>query len=108
MYASADADDIDKKGDDDDGVRSIASGISKQSRTSAISTGSFADGSVRSDFDGMVDEFLDGWDKGHPGANKRKGAQSRRGKNGNEKLGMKMLDEVREGLGPARLRAQKA
>jgi protein LTV1 len=54
-----------------------------------------------------MDGFLDGWDKGHPGGSKRNGAKGKRGKNGNEVLGMRMLDEVRESLGPARLR-QKA
>lgn len=104
MYA------VDEKGDfdDEDGGISLASGISKQSKMSTVSTRSFADGPVRCDLDRMMDGFLDGWDHGHPGGGKRKGAKGKRGKNGNEILGMKMLDEVREGLGPARLRAQKA
>jgi protein LTV1 len=105
MYALDEAGEFDD--DEDDGI-SLASGISKQSKMSAVSTKSFADGPVRSDFDGMMDGFLDGWDKRHPGGGKRKGAKGKRGKNGNEVLGMKMLDEVREGLGPAKLRAQKA
>lgn len=103
MYA------VDEEGgiDDEDGAMSLASGISKQSKMSTVSTRSFADGPVRGDLDRMMDGFLDGWDHGHPGA-KKKGAQGKRGKNGNELLGMKMLDEVREGLGPAKLRAQQA
>ena len=103
MYA------LDEEGesDDEDGGMSLASAISKQSKMT-VSTGSFADGPVRSDLDRMMDGFLDGWGHGHPGGGKRKGAKGKRGKNGNEILGMKMLDEVREGLGPARLRAQKA
>ena len=95
-------------GDDEDGRMSLASGISKQSKISTASTKSFADGPVRSDLEGVMDGFLDGWDKGHPGGGKRKGAKGKRGKNGNELLGMKMLDEVREGLGPAKVSAQKA
>ncbi|ERF68180.1 hypothetical protein EPUS_05261 [Endocarpon pusillum Z07020] len=105
MYALDEAGEFD---DDEDGGISLASGISKQSRISTVSTKSFADGPVRSDLDNMMDGFLDGWDKGHPGGSKGKGAKGKRGKNGNEMLGMKMLDEVREGLGPARVRAQKA
>lgn len=105
MYALDEAGEYD---DDKDGGMSLASGISKQSKMSTVSTRSFADGPVRSDLDGMMDGFLDGWDKGHPGGGKRKGAKGKRGKNGNEVLGIKMLDEIREGLGPARLKAQKA
>ncbi len=105
MYALDEAGDFD---DDEDGGISLASGLSKQSKMSTVSTKSFADGPVRSDLDSMMDGFLDGWDKGHPGENKGKGPKGKRGKNGNEILGMKMLDEVREGLGPARVRAQKA
>ncbi len=106
MYALNEADELD---DDEDGGMSLVSGISKQSKMSVVSTRSFADGPVRSDFDGMMDGFLDGWDKGHPGGgSKRNGAKGKRGKNGNEVLGMRMLDEVREGLGPAKLRQQKA
>jgi protein LTV1 len=106
MYALDEVGELDD--DDQDGGISLASGISKQSKMSTLSTKSFADGPVRSDLDSMMDGFLDGWDKGHPGGNKGRGAKGKRGKNGNEVLGMKMLDEVREGLGPARLRAQRA
>ena len=107
MYALDEAGDFDDDVDDDGGI-SLASGVSKQSKMSTLSTKSFADGPVRSDLDSMMDGFLDGWDKGHPGGNKGRGAKGKRGKNGNEVLGMKMLDEVREGLGPARLRPQRA
>jgi protein LTV1 len=103
-YALNEGDKID---DDDDGGMSLASGISKQSKLSTVSTRSFADGPVRSDLEGMMDGFLDGWNQGLPRGGKRNGAKGKRGKNGNEVLGMKMLDEVRESLGPARLRAQK-
>lgn len=105
MYALDEAGELD---DDEDGGMSLASGNSKHSKMSTVSTRSFADGPVRSDLDSMMDGFLDGWDKGHPGGGKMKGAKGKRGKNGNEVLGMKMLDEMREGLGPARVRPQKA
>jgi protein LTV1 len=105
MYALDEAGELD---DDEDGGMSLASGASRQSKMSTVSTKSFADGPVRSDFDGMMDGFLDGWSQGHAGGGKRRGAKGKRGKNGNEALGIKMLDEVREGLGPARLKAQKA
>jgi protein LTV1 len=104
MYALDEAGEFD---DDEDGGMSLASGLSRQSKMSVVSTRSFADAPVRNDFDGIMDGFLDGWDKGHPGGSKRNGAKGKRGKNGNEVLGMRMLDEVRDGLGPARLR-QKA
>jgi protein LTV1 len=108
MEATYALDEAGEFNEDEDGGMSLASGVSKQSKMSAVSLRGFADGPVRNDLDGMMDGFLDGWDKGHPGATKRKGAKGKRGKNGNELVGMRMLDEVREGLGPARLRAQKA
>lgn len=106
MYALDEADEF----DDEDGGMSLASGLSRQSKMSTLSTSSFADGDARSDLDSMMDGFLDGWEKGHPGGGTRKnGAKGKRGKNGNEVAGIRMLDEVRAELGPARLkRAQKA
>jgi protein LTV1 len=106
-YATSNADEFCDGVDGECGV-SVASGLSRHTTASVVSTRSFADGPVRSDFDGMVDEFLDGWDKNHPGGGKGKAAHSRRGKDGNEKISLKMLDEVRQGLGPARLKVQKA
>ena len=100
MYALDEGDEF----DDEDGGMSLASGLSKQSKMSSLSTTSFADGEVRSDLDSMMDGFLDGWSKGHPGGGKQKGAKGKRGKNGNEVLGMRMLDEVRGELGPARIK----
>lgn len=105
IYALDEAGEFD---DDEDGGMSLASGMSKQSKMSTVSARSFAEGPVRSDLDSMMDGFLNSWDPGFPGDSKRKGAKGKRGKNGNEMLGMKMLDEMREGLGPARLRVQKA
>ncbi|KAL9108959.1 MAG: hypothetical protein Q9227_006355 [Pyrenula ochraceoflavens] len=91
--------------DEEDGGMSIVSGLSKQSRTSILSTKSFQDGPGRQDLDSMMDGFLDGWNKGNPGGSKRMGPRGKRGKNGNEVAGMAMLDEIRQGLGPARFKA---
>ncbi|KAK2765997.1 hypothetical protein FQN54_007512 [Arachnomyces sp. PD_36] len=88
--------------DDASGVESMSmtSGMSGLSQApSLVSRGE--DPPLRSDFDQVMDGFLEGWTD--RGANaKRKGAKGKRGKNGNEVAGIKMLDEVRQGLGPAR------
>ena len=103
MYA---LDEVDELDDEDCGI-SLVSGTSRQSKMSTLST-SFADPDVRTDLDGVMDGFLDSWDKGHPGGGKRKGAKGKRGKNGNEVLGMRILDEIRGELGPAKVhRPQK-
>ncbi|KAM5456311.1 Protein ltv1 [Microsporum audouinii] len=86
---------------------SVASGLSRFSRFSKLSqapslVANDRDVPLRSDFNDVMDGFLDKWDDRRVHA-KRKGAQGRRGKNGNEVIGMKMLDEVRQGLGPPRL-----
>jgi len=91
----------------------MASGMSKQSKMSKmsmLSTTSFADeGAVRNDFGGMMDGFLDNWSSSNPGGRKKSGVKAKRGKHGNELLGLKQLDEVRAELGPARIyKAQKA
>ncbi|OXV07457.1 hypothetical protein Egran_04776 [Elaphomyces granulatus] len=57
---------------------------------------------LRSDFDEVMDGFLAGWQDRSSQA-KRKGARGKRGKNGNEAVGIKMLDEIRQSLGPARI-----
>lgn len=89
--------------DDMDGGASLISGMTGASKMSRISTASFADaGAVRSDFNGMMDEFLGDWNKANPGG-RRKGAKGKRGKNGNEAYGLQQLDEVRKELGPARI-----
>ena len=82
-------------------------GNSKASNTSKLSTTSFADGGHREDLDGMMDDFLGVWNKSNPGGGKRKGTKGKRGKHGNEAIGIAMLDEVRSGLGPAKLRASQ-
>jgi protein LTV1 len=111
MYALDEAEEF----DDDDGAMSLASGMSKMSKISKMSmfsTTSFADeGAVRKDFDGMMDGFLDDWNHTNPGGGggKRRGPKAKRGKHGNELLGLKQLDEVRAELGPARIyKTQKA
>lgn len=121
MYA-LDDDDEDEDDDVEDGGVSVISGVSKTSRAS-LSTRSFTDanadggggGVVREDLEGMMDGFLEGWERGHPGRSGSNGTTSsagrgrrkgnnKRGKNGNETLGIAMLDEIRRGLGPARVR----
>ncbi|KAL2865652.1 ribosome biogenesis protein LTV1 [Aspergillus lucknowensis] len=57
----------------------------------------------RHDFNNIMDDFLAGWDGNTSAQAKRKGAKAKRGKNGNEAIGIRMLDEVRQGLGPARI-----
>ncbi|KAL4919428.1 Low temperature viability protein [Aspergillus aurantiobrunneus] len=57
----------------------------------------------RHDFNNIMDDFLSGWDDNTSAQVKRKGAKAKRGKNGNEAIGIRMLDEVRDGLGPARV-----
>lgn len=95
---------LDEEGEDFDGSMaddaSMASGVSRFSEAPSLVSQS-GDVPLRSDFDGIMDGFLAGWqDRGvHT---KRKGAKAKRGKNGNEVVGMRMLDEVREGLGPAK------
>lgn len=106
MYKLDEADEF----DDMDGTGSILSGMTGASKMSRLSTTSFADeGAVRSDFSGMMDEFLGDWNKANPGG-RRKGAKGKRGKNGNEVYGLQQLEEVRRELGPARLprKPQKA
>jgi len=106
MYALGEDD---EEFDDQDGGMSLVSGLSRQSKMSTISTKSFADGDVREDLDSMMDGFLADWNKSNPGGGggKRRGAKGKRGKNGNEVLGIKMLDEIRGELGPARVARTK-
>ncbi len=113
LYALDEADELD---DEMDGGASLVSGMtgaSKMSSMSKMSTASFADpGAVRSDFDGLVDDFLGDWNKANPGGGnaRRHGAKAKRGKNGNEVFGLQQLEEVRKELGPARIvrKTQKA
>lgn len=60
---------------------------------SALSTASSVQGPLRSDFDGVMDEFLTGYKKGRRPSKKIKENMS----------GLDQLDEIRKNLGPARL-----
>jgi protein LTV1 len=64
----------------------------------ASSTASSVQGPVRGDFDSIMDDFL--------GSHSMSG--KRNVKKGKYQSGMEQLDEVRKGLGPARIRMQKA
>jgi protein LTV1 len=100
--------DLDEEGENYEGSSladdmSLASGVSRFSRISNAPSFVSESGSAAlpSNFDDVMDGFLEGW--GERGSTaKRKGAKAKRGKNGNEVAGLKMLDEVRQGLGPAR------
>jgi protein LTV1 len=61
---------------------------------SAVSTASSVEGPVRSDFDNILDDFLEGYSM-HGKRNVRKGKW---------KSGLEQLDEIRRELGPARIR----
>ncbi|KAI9818500.1 MAG: hypothetical protein M1827_000559 [Pycnora praestabilis] len=73
--------------DDMDDEMSVASGTSSASQRP-----------VRSDFDSIMDDFLGGYSM----------SGKRRVKKGGYQSGLEQLEEVRRGLGPARLRPQKA
>ncbi|RMD43090.1 hypothetical protein DV735_g2025, partial [Chaetothyriales sp. CBS 134920] len=105
LYALDEGDEFDGFDDerDLDGGMSLVSGMTGRSKMSQLSTTSFADeGAVRGDFDTIMDGFLNDWNKANPGG-KRKGAQGKRGKNGNEKYGLQQLEEVRRELGRGRV-----
>ncbi|EQL33205.1 hypothetical protein BDFG_04649 [Blastomyces dermatitidis ATCC 26199] len=95
---------LDEEGEDYDGSSmaddmSMVSGMSTVSEVPSLVSGGTP---LRSDFNQIMDGFLDDWDDRGVHA-KRKGAKGKRGKNGNEVVGIRMLDEIRQGLGPARL-----
>lgn len=75
----------------DDGTASINTGSSLASCQAPSLT-------TRSDFDGIIDDFLGGYSM----------SGKKRVKKGGYQSGMEQLDEVRKGLGPARVKAQKA
>ncbi|KAK4994963.1 Protein ltv1 [Elasticomyces elasticus] len=80
------------------------SGFSRASGMSSMSRASRDEGApqlVRSDFDSIMDDFLGG----HSTTGK---VGRRRVKKGGYQTGLEQLDEVRQGLGPARLKAGKA
>lgn len=78
----------DRMEDDDDGRASVSTGISTTSSQVP---------SLRSDFDGLMDEFLGGYSM----------SGRKRIKKGPYQTGMEQLDEIRKGLGPPRLGASK-
>ncbi|KAF5243225.1 hypothetical protein FAUST_2966 [Fusarium austroamericanum] len=63
---------------------------------SAVSTMSTVQGPLRSDFDGIMDDFLGNFTKPGKRTNKKNKAQT----------GLEQLDEIRQGLGPARIRGR--
>lgn len=63
---------------------------------SAVSTASSVTGPTRQDFDGILDDFLGNYTKPGKRTNKKNKAQT----------GLEQLDEIRQGLGPARLRGR--
>jgi protein LTV1 len=65
---------------------------------SAASTVSTVPGSVRGDFDSIMDDFLGNYSM----------SGKKHVKKGKYQSGLEQLDEVRKGLGPARFRTQKA
>jgi protein LTV1 len=100
----------------DDAMSSLSgvSGISKQSRMSKYSNASGLSGVSgissysrasdaeapqleRTDFNSIMDEFLGGYSKS--------GKMGRRVKRGGPQTGMQQLDEIRAGLGPARVKS---
>jgi len=82
--------------DVDDGTASV---VTESSRASRIETSSSqAPSLVRADFDSMMDDFLGGYSMSGKKRVKKGGLQS----------GLEQLDEVRQGLGPARIKTQKA
>ncbi|KAF2474266.1 Low temperature viability protein [Lindgomyces ingoldianus] len=79
---------------------SMVSGMSKMSgfsKMSGMSNMSEAP-ALRSDFDNIMDDFLGGYSM----------AGKRRVKKGAQQSGLEQLDEIRKGLGPARVKTQKA
>jgi protein LTV1 len=98
---------LDEEGEEYEDGMSVVSGMTGMTGATGISQApSFVSQSgnvpLRSDFDDVMDSFLSGWTD-RAKETRRKGAKAKRGKNGNEAIGIKMLDEVRQGLGPARI-----
>ena len=101
---------LDEEEEYDDSM-SMVSGMTGATGMTGMSTASSlapslvnasGEGVSRSDFHNIMDDFLAGWDDNTSAQAKRRGAKNKRGKNGNEAIGIKMLEEVRSGLGPAR------
>ncbi|EMC97103.1 hypothetical protein BAUCODRAFT_32847 [Baudoinia panamericana UAMH 10762] len=79
--------------------QSGASGMSRMSSYSRA-TDSEAPQLIRADFDRMMDDFLGGYGK--------VGKAGGRVKRGGQQSGMEQLEEIRKGLGPARVRTKVA
>lgn len=101
---------VDEEDEYDDSM-SMVSGMTGATGMTGMSTASSqapslvdasGEGFSRSGFNNVMDDFLSGWDDHTSAQTKRKGAKNKRGKHGNEAIGIRMLDEVRSGLGPAR------
>lgn len=69
--------------------------MSEMGSVSAVSTASSVTGPTRRDFDGIMDDFLGNYTK--PG--------KRTNKKNRQQTGLQQLDEVRQGLGPARFQS---
>lgn len=104
---------LDEEDEEYDDSMSMVSGMTGATGMTGMSTASSqapslvnADGAgvSRSDFHNVMDDFLAGWDDNTSAQAKRRGAKNKRGRNGNEAIGIRMLDEVRSGLGPARFK----
>ena len=86
--------------DDDDDEEDTASSVLSSSKDSVVSNGSsqapnLTPAVVRGDFDSIMDDFLGGY--------QIKGKKARMVKKGGWQSGLEQLDEVRAGLGPARV-----
>lgn len=101
---------LDEEEEYDDSM-SMVSGMTGATGMTGMSTASSqapslvnanGEGVSRSEFHNVMDDFLASWDDNTSAQAKRRGAKNKRGKNGNEAIGIRMLDEVRSGLGPAR------
>jgi protein LTV1 len=111
---SLDEDGEDMADDEDGGVSvapSVSSRLSKVSRASAASSiapsliEAKTSGALRSDFDNMMDDFLSGFPDTKSGKSKAAstGVTKKERREGRYKNGMKMLDQLRVELGPARV-----
>lgn len=98
------ADDGDDGMDDGASMMSGTSAMSRMSNMSKVSGISGISGTssqappLRSDFDSIMDDFLGGYSM----------SGKKRVKKGGYQSGLEQLDEVRKGLGPARVKTQKA
>ncbi|KAJ5562855.1 hypothetical protein N7461_001616 [Penicillium sp. DV-2018c] len=102
--------DEDDEYDDSMSMISGMTGMTGMSTASSVAP-SLVDGNGEAvhsshNFNNVMDDFLSSWDPNTSKQAKRHGAKNKRGKNGNEAIGIRMLDEVRSGLGPARIKGK--